>query len=134
MSGRDGLCAAVGPGGDVVRRSVALPFCLSGVFDDTTELDSRGHADLAEDVAQLGLDRFLADEELGRDLRVRLAVDDEVRQLELALRQRRDARRRPGAAAAVDRAAEVPQLAFHLGAPPHRLVGAERRSGARARS
>ena len=74
-----------------IRREVRYlprikPLALAvGVLDRAGQLDARGHSDLAEDVAQVGLDRLLAEEQLGGDLGIRLAVDDEPRELELAL-------------------------------------------------
>jgi hypothetical protein len=63
----------------------------------------------------LRLHRLLAEEELGGDLGVGLAVDDEPRELELALGERADPAepvsvRRP----AVDALAELAQLLFCL--------------------
>src|SRR5215467_13603172 len=110
-----------------VRGVVPVPVTL---LDRPGQLDAVGDADLAEDVAEVGLDGLLAEEELGRDLGVRLAVDDEARQLELALGQRRDAAwRRPDGTAAIDRAAELSQLTFHLGLPSRRPEAGERRGG-----
>ena len=48
-------------------------------------LDARRDAELVEQVAQVGLDRLRAQVQLGRDLRVRPAVDDQPRDLQLAL-------------------------------------------------
>ena len=42
-----------------------------GALDDRCELDACRDVDLSEDVAQVGLDRLLAEEQLGRDLGVR---------------------------------------------------------------
>ena len=58
-----------------------------GALDRAGQLDARGDVELAEDVAQMGLDGLLAEEQLGRDLGIRLRVEDETRHLELALAQ-----------------------------------------------
>src|SRR2546430_15418916 len=87
-----------------------------GALDRLRQGDPRGDADLAEDVPQVRLDRLLAEEELRGDLGIRLAVDDEPRDLELAFGQRLD-RGPAGFArprAAVDAMAEPSQLALRL--------------------
>jgi hypothetical protein len=48
----------------------------AGPLHGSRELDPRGDVELAKDVAQVRLDRLEAEEELGGDLGVRLAVDD----------------------------------------------------------
>jgi hypothetical protein len=53
---------------------------LEGARDRCPERD----AELVEDAPQVGLDRFLADEELGGDLAVRLPVSDKLRDLPFA--------------------------------------------------
>ena len=55
---------------------------------------------LREDVVDVRLHRPLADEELGGDLGVRLALPDEREHLALAAGQRIEARRLPAGAAA----------------------------------
>ena len=67
------------------RRSV-------GSFDCAREVGARRDVHLVEDVAQVGFDRLLAQEEFRGDLRIGLALDDELRHLEFALGQRCDAR------------------------------------------
>jgi hypothetical protein len=47
-----------------------------GPLHGSRELDPRGDVEFAEDVAQVRLDRLEAEEQLGGDLGVRLAVDD----------------------------------------------------------
>ena len=81
-----------------------------GVLDGTCQLDACRDADLAEDVAQVRLDRLLAEEQLGGDLGIGFAVDDEPRDLELACGQRFEpvASVLPGARAPVDAVAELP--------------------------
>src|SRR3954453_3114655 len=51
--------------------------CAGGALDGARQLDARGDVELAEDVAQVRLDRLGAEEELGGDLGVRPAIDDE---------------------------------------------------------
>src|SRR5215469_6034650 len=65
--------------------------CWAGAFDGACEVGTGGDAHLVEDVAQVGLDCLQAQEQLRRDLRVGLAVDDEPRHLEFASGQRLDA-------------------------------------------
>ena len=87
---------------------------------------------LVEDVAQVGLDRLLANDQLGGDLAVRPAVHDEPCHLKLALRQRLDAGRVALARtrATVDVVAERSQLRFRVVAVPQRAAGVEVRRGA----
>ena len=56
-------------------------------LDHAGHLDARGDAELVEEVAQVRLDRLRAQIELGRDLGVRAPVDDQARDLQLALGQ-----------------------------------------------
>ncbi len=67
-------------------------------------------------MAQVGLDRLLAEVELAGDLGVGLALDDEPRDLELAFGQRLEAGAvaRARAGAAVDAPPEPAELAFGL--------------------
>ena len=55
-----------------------------GAFDGAGEGDARRDVQLFEDMAQVSLDRLLAQEQLGGDLGVRATVDDEPRDLQLA--------------------------------------------------
>src|SRR5262249_9405421 len=100
-----------------------------GALDRARELDACRDADLAEAVAQMGLDRLLAQEQLGRDLGVRLALDDEAGHLELALGERLDARPVPpaGAGAPMRTVAELPKLPLGLVAVAQRAAGVQRR-------
>src|SRR4051812_31239816 len=59
-------------------------------LDRPGDLDPGGDGELEEDVAKVRLDGLAAEEQLACDLRVRLAVGDEHRDLELALGQRLD--------------------------------------------
>src|SRR5436190_16019705 len=105
-------------GGRKPRRCVParLETVAVGAFDGARELHSGRDVDLAEDVAQVSLDRLLAEEQLRGDLGIRLAVDDEPCHLELACSQRLDtdpvglARPRT----TVDAMPELSQLAFRL--------------------
>ena len=83
-----------------------------GAHDKTCKLDPRRDADLQEDVAQMGLDRLLAQEQLGGDLGIGSAVDDESRYLDLALGQRVDASpvELAGARAPMGPMAELPEF------------------------
>src|SRR5262245_40537819 len=85
--------------------------CLT--LDCACEFDSRTDADLAKDVAEMRLDGLLAEEELSRDLGIRLSVDHEVCDLELAFGQRGDwcPVVVAGARASVRAAAEFPEFA-----------------------
>ena len=51
----------------------------------TRDLNARADPELAEDVADVGLDGLGTEEERGCDLGIRLAVDDQARDLEFAL-------------------------------------------------
>jgi hypothetical protein len=62
-----------------------------GAFDGPCDFYARGDAELAEGVAQVGLDRLRAEEELGSDLRIGLAVDHESCDLEFSFGERVDA-------------------------------------------
>src|SRR5829696_3443631 len=71
-------------------------------LDGPRQLDARRHAEFAEDVAQVRLHGLQAEEQLRRDLGVRVAVDDELADLHLPRAERsqpvRPGRARPGAA------------------------------------
>src|SRR3954465_7223896 len=88
-------------------------------FDGAREVHSGRDVDFPEDVAQVSLDRLLAEEQLGRDLGVRLSVDDQARDLQLT----RGQSFKPGRAVfarccpAVDAVAELAQLALGLCTP-----------------
>ena len=87
-------------------------------LDGTRKLDSRRDVQLAKDVPQVSLDRLLAEEQLGGDLGIRLAVDDEPSDLELASSQRFEpASRRPSPGAC---AGERDGRAFPAPFPPRR--------------
>src|SRR4051795_8062354 len=88
-------------------------------FHRARELDSGRDVDLAKDVAQVSLDRLLAEEQLGGDLGIRLPVDDEARDLQLARGQGVDPVRAGFAASGsvMDAVAELAQLALGLVAP-----------------
>src|SRR3954469_21302568 len=96
-------------------RSAAL-LCRVGALDDARYFNARCDAELAEGVAQVGLDRLGAEEELGGDLRIGLAVDDESCDLELAFGERVDAGSVcfARACAPMKRASELPELSFGL--------------------
>src|SRR4051794_3481847 len=81
-------------------------------LDRACHLHARGHVELVEDVAQVGLDGLRAEEQRARDLPVGLAVDDEPRDLELACGERSDAGevRAAAARAPVDALAELAEL------------------------
>src|SRR3954467_1018408 len=98
-------------------------------LDRACQLDARGDVELAEDVAQVRLDRLEAEEQLGGDLGVRPAIDDERGDLALALGQRVDAGA-VGAAlarAAVHGTPELAQLALGGVAQARRAAPVERR-------
>jgi len=84
-----------------------------------------------EDVAQVGLDGFLAQEQFRGDLRVGLAVDDEPCHLEFAIGQRFDASSAGGARActAMNVPTELSKLAFCLVPVSERAEGVECRRG-----
>src|SRR4051794_2940707 len=87
-----------------------------GAFDGARELDTRAHAEFAEDVAQVRLDGLLTEEQRRGDLGVGLAVDDEAGELELARAERPDSRlvRLARPAAPVHGMAEFAQLALGI--------------------
>src|SRR6185503_5927794 len=82
-------------------------------LDGTGDVVARGDVELAKDAAQMGLDGLDAQEQLGGDLGIGAAVDDEARDLDLTLGQGLDAGSVDGArpGAAVDVAAELAELA-----------------------
>ena len=69
----------------VIRGALAGSAVAARALDGARELDARRHAELAEDVAQVRLDGLEAEEQLGGDLGVRPAVDDQRGDLQLAL-------------------------------------------------
>jgi hypothetical protein len=76
----------------------------------------------------VGLDRLLAEEQLGSDLPIGLAVDDEARHLELAFGQRVDAVFvcPAGARAPMRSVTELPQLPLRALTEADRAAGIER--------
>ena len=114
------------------RLPCGLPHVV-GALDGTRHFYPRCDAELAEGVAQVRFNRLRAQEELGRDLRIGLAVDDESCDLELALGERVDAGRVSLAwlGAPVDRASELPELPFGLQSVTVRAEGLERCGPAR---
>ena len=56
-----------------------------GALDDARHFDARCDSELAEGVAEVGLDRLRAEKELCRDLRIGLSIDDESSDLEFSL-------------------------------------------------
>src|SRR3954469_17342678 len=98
-------------------------------FHRARELDAGRDVDLAKDVAQVSLDRLLAEEQLGGDLGIRLPVDDEARDLQLARGQGVD----PGGAglaglgSVMDAPAQLAQLALGLVTPAQSSARLQRR-------
>ena len=78
----------------VVSRSkyFAMPPATLFPLDRASQVDPACNSDLDEDIAHVGLHRFLAEEQLRGDLRVRPSIDHEMCHLEPALGERRDAR------------------------------------------
>src|SRR3954447_9756510 len=64
-------------------RGGTLETVAFGALDGARELHSGRDVGFPEDVAQVRLDGLLAQEQLGCDLRVRLSVDDQARDLQL---------------------------------------------------
>jgi hypothetical protein len=97
-----------------------LETVASGALDDARKVHSGRDVDFAEDVAQVSLDRLLAEEQLGCDLGVRLPVDDQARDLQLTRGQSFEPARAGLAAwcSVVDAVAELAQLALGLCTPP----------------
>src|SRR5262245_16133389 len=62
-----------------------------GLFDDASELDTVRNAHLPEAVSKVSFDRLLAQEQQGSYFSGRTAIDNEPRDLEFALGQRRHA-------------------------------------------
>src|SRR3954466_12016296 len=89
-------------------RDGTLKTVLAGAFDGARKVHSGRDVDLAKDVAQVSLDRLLAEEQLGGDLGIRLPVDDEARDLQLARGQGVD-----------PRGAGLAGLGWVMDAPPH---------------
>ena len=92
-------------------------------------LHARAHAELAEDVAQVRLDRARAEDELLCDLAVRAPVGDQLGDLALASSERGEWAERAGARVArgaQEAMAEAPQLAGRLAAPSQRAERVER--------
>jgi hypothetical protein len=95
------------------------------LLDDAGDLDARVGAELAEDVADVGLHRSRAEEQLVRDLAIGATVDDAPRDVELALGERGDdpaAVGRGGLGPSVDAVAELAELAFGGVAIAHRAA------------
>src|SRR5262249_12025269 len=101
----------------------------AGAFYGLREGGACRDAHLVEDVAQVGLDGLLAQEQLRGDLRVGLAVDDEPGHLELASGQRPDASPVGGAwpGAPVDVMPELSQLPLRALPVAPRAASVERR-------
>jgi hypothetical protein len=62
-----------------------------GPFDRAGDVHAGGNAQLVEEVAHVRRDRLRVQEELGGDLRVGPAFDDQPRHLQLTVRERPDA-------------------------------------------
>jgi hypothetical protein len=103
----------------ITPRRGTLKTVAFGAFDGARELHSGRDVDLAEDVAQVSLHRLLAEEQLSRDLGVRLPVDDQARDLQLARCQSLEAGHAgfAGSRAVMDPVAELAQLALGLVTP-----------------
>ena len=99
-----------------------------GAFDGARELHSGRDVNLAKDVAEVSLHRLLAEEQLGGDLRIRLSIDDQPRDLQLTRGQSFEPGRAGSATgcSAVDPVAELAQLALGLGTPPQCAARFER--------
>src|SRR4051794_10955253 len=111
-------------------RNLSLWDALASIspIDGPRHLYPRGDVELAEQVAHVGFDGLDAEEQLGGDLGVGLAVDDEPCHLELALRERLEAAaiRHAGSRAAMDVVALLSQLAFRGVAVARRAAVVER--------
>lgn len=84
----------------VTRRAILSQPCATcsvSALDGACEGNSSRDAHLVEDIAQVRLDGLLAEEQLGSDLGIGLAVDDEPRDLRLAPGERADTNRGPRA-------------------------------------
>src|SRR5947207_14417073 len=101
-------------------RAGTLETVAFGAFDGARELHSGRDVNLAKDVAEVSLHRLLAEEQLGGDLRIRLSIDDQPRDLQLTRGQSFEPGRAGSATgcSAVDPVAELAQLALGLGTPP----------------
>ena len=112
--------------GQRVLAAALAPVALDGA----RHLDARGRAELHEDVPQVRLHRLVAEEQLGGDLAVGLAVGHQAGDLELALGQRRHAGvPRRGRAALLRARAELAQLAPRGVALAHRAARVQLRLG-----
>jgi hypothetical protein len=91
------------------------------------EGNARGDVHLPEDVVKVSLDRLLAEEQFCGDLGIRLAINDETRQLELTFSQRLDAGSVALAwpSATVIPLAKLPELALGFVAVTQRAAGVE---------
>src|SRR3954469_10681849 len=101
-------------------------------LDRAGDIMARGDVELAEDAAQVGLDGLDAEEERGGDLEVRAAVDDEARDLALALGELLNAVavERPRPCAAVHVLAQLAELLLGLLAIADRAARIELPHGA----
>src|SRR3954463_11671582 len=101
-------------------------------LDRAGDIVARGDVELAEDAAQVGLDGLHAEEELGGDLGIGAAVDDETRDLALAFGELLDAGavERPRPCAAVHVAAQLAELLLGLLAVADRAARIELPDGA----
>src|SRR4051794_26058984 len=90
-------------------------------------LDPRGDLELAEQVAHVRFDGLDAEEQLGGDLGVCVAADDEARHFQLALRERFETAAvcDPGPRAPMDVMTLFSQLALRLVAIARRAGGVE---------
>src|SRR5688572_22135103 len=100
-----------------------------GALDGAGQLDARGDVELPEDVAQMSLDGLLAEEQLGRDLGIRLRVEYKTRHLELALAQGLEAGPIAFARAGttMDAMPKLPKLALRVVAVTQGTAGIELR-------
>ena len=104
------------PPGDTPKRSCLAPRS-KGALDGARHLDASGDGELAKDVTHVRLDRLRTSEKHVRNLRIGPTINDEPRDLKLALRQRCNADSialtRPSAP--VDAMAKVSQFALGCG-------------------
>src|SRR4051794_18081974 len=122
---RGWACAGRDPIAIEIVRSGLPPDVAIRALDRAGDIVTRADVELAEDAAQVSLDGLDAEEEFVGDLEIRTAVDDETRDLGLALGERLDAgaveRARP--CATVHVAAQLAELLLGLLAVADRAAG-----------
>src|ERR1039457_3114559 len=113
-----------GGGQASAARAALAEFRLAQQARHGDGLDSRVHAELAQDALGVAVDGVLGEEQLARDLPRRVAGTDQVENLPLTRRER--ALDRPHAAAVLGRGAQQLNQVVGQGTAYRRLAGGDR--------